>query len=135
MGQILPKKLRNSGTSNLYQFAPENNFGPNSTLQAKERRNIKPFSVRSLKLTLGQIPHSNQRNSETSNHYQYTPKNSSNFYKLATKNVFWAKFHITSQGIQKHQIFISSVVKMDLGRNSTFEAKECRNIKPLSVRS
>ena len=68
-------------------------------------------------MILGQILHFKLRNVGTLNLYQF-----------ATKNWYWTKFHSTSQGMQDNRTFISSVVKMDLGPNSTFQAKECRNI-------
>ena len=194
LGKIPHYKLRNAGTSNLYQFAPKNwfwarfittsqgmqehrtfissllkvvfglnstflhkecrnssflliDFSPNSILQISEYRNMKTLSLRFkywfwakfshkgmqehrtfissiLKLDFGQLQHYKIKNAGTSNLYQF-----------ATKNWFWTKFHSTSQGMQDIRTFISSVVKMNLGPNSTFQAKECRNIEPLSVRS
>ena len=43
-------------------------FGPKSTLQAKECRNIEPLSVRSLKSIYGQILHYKPRNTGKINH-------------------------------------------------------------------
>ena len=100
------------------------NVGPNSTLQGQECRNIKPLSVRSLKLIMGQSP-------------QYKPRNAEilNLYQVAPKNLFLAKFDITSKGMQEHRTFISSILNNIFGPNSTLQAKKCRSIEPLSVRS
>ena len=99
-------------------------LGQNSTFEAKECRNIKPLSVCSYKFIFGQILHNKPRDAGTSNLYQF-----------ARRNLFLAKFHITSQGMQEHRTFISSILNINFEPNSTFPAKECRNIKPLSVRS
>ena len=37
--------------------------------------------------------------------------------------------------MQKLRTFISSLLRTDFSQNSTLQAKECKNIKPLSVRS
>ena len=113
-------------------------FGSNSTLQAKEGRNIKYFApknwfwskfhIKSQKMQdnqtvgfwkwiLGQITHFKQKNARTSNLNQFAPK-----------NWFWAKFHITSQEMQEHQTFISLLLKIDFGPNSTLQTRECRNL-------
>ena len=99
-------------------------FGPNSTLQAKKCRNIKLLSVCFCKLILGQIPYSKQRNAGTSNLYHFPPK-----------YCFWAKFHITNQGMQEHRTFISLLQTIEFGPNTTLQARECKNIEILSVSS
>ena len=37
--------------------------------------------------------------------------------------------------MQEHQTFISSLLKIDSGQDSSLQAKKCRNIEPLLVRS
>ena len=96
LGQIPHYKPRNIGTSNFYQFPPRIGFMASSTLQAKVCRKFELLSVRSLKLILGQNRHQKPRNAGTSNLYLFVPK-----------NLFNAKFCITSQGIQENRTSFS----------------------------
>ena len=61
--------------------------------------------------------------------FQAKESNNIEPYQFAPKNLFWAKFYITSQGMQEHRTFISSLLKIDFWPNSTFQAKICRNIE------
>ena len=48
---------------------------------------------------------------------------------VRSKKSIWAKFHITSQGMQEHRTFISLLLKIEIGPNFTLQAKKSRNIE------
>ena len=107
-------------------------IGPNSTLKAREYRNMKPLSVCFKNLFLAKFSHKKPKNAGTSNFISSILKLDfgPNFTLLGKEYRNIKTLSIHSQGMQDNRNFINSVVKMDLGPNSTFQAKECKNIKP-----
>ena len=97
-------------------------FGPNSTLKAKECRNIEKFAPKNYFWAKFHITSQGMQEHQT-------------FITSFLNIFFWAKFHITSQGLQEHRTFISSLLKIDFRPSSKLQAKECKNIETLSVRS
>ena len=65
-----------------------------------------------LKIDSGQISHFKPRNAGTWNFYQFDPT-----------NYFWAKFHITCQGMQEHGTFISSIKDIISGQIPHYKPK------------
>ena len=60
---------------NIEQFAPKIDFGSNSILKAEKCRNIEPLQILSKKLIWDQIQYYQHMNAGTSNLYQFAPKN------------------------------------------------------------
>ena len=116
-------KLRNAGTSNHYQFAPKNWFWARFNTICKRMQEHRTFITSLLKINFGPNFRLNPRNAGTLNVCQFAPKNG-----------FWAKIHITSQGMQEHRTFINSLLKIYFGPNFTLQAKDCGKIETLSVR-
>ena len=99
-------------------------------------------------MIFGIITHYKPRNGGTSNLYQFGfwPNSISNAKKcrnielFASENWFWAKNHITNQGMQeplsircrKIETLSSLHLKINLGPNSTLQDKEWSIIEPLS---
>ena len=107
----------------LYQFAPINWFWAKFHITSQGMKEHRAFISSFQKFMKAKFSHNKSRNVGTSNIYQFAPK-----------NLFLAKFHITSQGMQEHRTFISLILNINFEPNSIFQAKKCRNIKPLSVR-
>ena len=116
-------KSRNVGTSNIYQFAPKNLFLAKFHITSQGMWEHHTFI--SLILNI---------NFEPNSIFQAKKCRNIELLSVQFENWFGAKFHIPSQGMQKHRTFISWLLEIDFGQNSTLQAKECRNIEPLLVR-
>ena len=124
IGQIPYYKPRNTRTSNFNRSAPRNGFWAKFHITSRVIQDHRTFFSTLQKNYSAQISHYKPRNAGTSKLYQFAPK-----------NLFRAKFHITSQGMQENRTFISSLLKIYCLPNSTLQAEQCRIFVPLSDRS